>query len=137
MKSKRTTAFYLETLLLIVVFLIVILVLTRTFGNARRESASARELTNAVLTAQNAAEAVSAPKDIESLSSLLGSEGPARVSEGKVLAERGDYRLEVTWEPEQQPGGSLVSSRITVFLGDGGKAIYELDTAVFLQEERA
>ena len=47
-RNHAVTAFYLETLLLIVVFLGIILVLTQVFGLARIQSASARQLTEAV-----------------------------------------------------------------------------------------
>ena len=57
-KNGPITAFYLETLLLIVVFIGIILVLTQVFGLSRTQSREARRLTDAVILAQNGAEAV-------------------------------------------------------------------------------
>ena len=57
MKQKRhITGFYIETLLLILVFVSIILVITNIFGMARVSSARARHLTTAVALAQNTAE---------------------------------------------------------------------------------
>ena len=41
-RNGQITAFYFETLLLIVVFLAIILVLTQVFGLARQQTAAAR-----------------------------------------------------------------------------------------------
>ena len=57
---KHITSFYMETLLLILVFVAVILILTQVFGAARVSGTAAADLTRAVRLAANAAEAVSA-----------------------------------------------------------------------------
>ncbi len=137
MKTKQvhTTAFYIETLLLIVAFVAVILVLTRAFGEARRESAKAKELTDAVILAQSAAEAVSASSDPEELVRLLGSAQTAELRDGKVFAVSEDgYETEVTWEPGASGTGTLVTSTITVRLSGSEDPVYVLDTAAFLGE---
>ena len=134
-KQAHTTAFYIETLLLIVAFVAVILVLTRTFGEARRESARARELTDAVILAQNAAEAVSASESLDDLARLLGETQTVELRDGKLFAVSGDgYVTEVSWEPGGEEAGTLVSSTIAVRLQGTVDPIYELDTAVFLRE---
>ena len=134
-RQAHNTAFYIETLLMIVAFVAVILVLTRAFGEARRESARARELTDAVILAQNAAEAVSASEDLEDLARLLGNTQKTEVREGKLLADSDDgYITEVSWEPSGDETGTLVSSTIAVRLAGSDDPIYELDTAVFLRE---
>ena len=76
-KSGHITAFYVETLLLIVVFIAIILLLTQVFGLARRQSADARELTDAVALASNAAEALEAAGSPEELLALLDEAGNA------------------------------------------------------------
>lgn len=137
MKTKQvhTTAFYIETLLLIVAFVAVILVLTRAFGEARRESAKAKELTDAVILARSAAEAVSASADPEELVRLLGSTQTAELRDGKVFAVSEDgYETEVSWEPGGAGTGTLVTSTITVRLQGSKDPIYVLDTAAFLGE---
>ena len=134
-KQEHNTAFYIETLLMIVAFVAVILVLTRAFGEARRESARARELTDAVILAQNAAEAVSASEDLEDLARLLGNTQKTEVREGKLLAVSDNgYITEVSWEPSGGETGTLVSSTIAVRLAGSDDPIYKLDTAVFLRE---
>ena len=134
-RQAHNTAFYIETLLMIVAFVAVILVLTRAFGEARRESARARELTDAVILAQNAAEAVSASEDLEDLARLLGNTQKTEVREGKLLAVSDDgYITEVSWEPSGEETGTLVSSTTAVRLAGTDDPIYALDTAVFLRE---
>lgn len=134
-KQVHNTAFYVETLLMIVAFVAVILVLTRTFGEARRESAQARELTDAVILAQNAAEAVSASENLEDLARRLGGTQTTEIREGKLFAVSEDgYITEVSWEPSGEEAGTLVSSAITVYLAGSADPIYALDTAVYLRE---
>ena len=53
-RNGTTTAFYFETLVMIAVFLAIILVLTQVFALARIQSASAKQLTDAVVLAGNA-----------------------------------------------------------------------------------
>ena len=55
-KGQSVTAFYVESLLLILVFVGILLALTQIFGLSRRESVQAKLLTNAVTLAQNAAD---------------------------------------------------------------------------------
>ena len=50
-KNGHITGFYLETLLLIVVFIAIILVLTQVFGLAQVQSVRAKQLTEAVTLA--------------------------------------------------------------------------------------
>ena len=142
-RQAHNTAFYIETLLMIVAFVAVILVLTRTFGEARRESARAKELTDAVILAQNAAEAVSASENLEDLARLLDETIAApylgrpsiEVRDGKLFAASEDgYITEVSWEPRMEASGTLVSSTITVRLAGSADPIYALDTAVYLRE---
>ena len=76
-KQSHITGFYLETLMLIVVFVLIILVLTQVFGLAQMQSTRAKELNGAVILAQNAAEAVAASETPEELLKLLNENGNA------------------------------------------------------------
>ena len=76
-RKQHITAFYLETLLMIVVFISIILVLTRVFGRARLQSVEAKRLTAAVTLAQNTAEAVSASGSPQDLLDLLNEKNNA------------------------------------------------------------
>ena len=55
-KGQSVTSFYVESLLLVVVFVCIRLALTSVFGLGRRESVKAGFLTSAVTLAQNAAD---------------------------------------------------------------------------------
>ena len=81
-RKQHITAFYLETLLMIVVFISIILVLTRVFGSARVQSVQAKELTTAVTLAQNTAEAVSASGSPQELQAILEEDENSLLLEG-------------------------------------------------------
>ncbi len=70
-KTRPLTAFYLETLLLVVLFLAIILVITQVFGLGKVQSGEAKLLTDAVTLAENAAEAFYAAEDEAALVRLL------------------------------------------------------------------
>ena len=136
----------METLLLIVVFVGVILLLTRVFGFGKLESQSAKLLTNSVCLAENAAEAVSASESPEQLLELLDTCGNASsAAENGIRRIRVTYDadmtpdpggklcLDVTWEPNASASGVLVNSVITAVYEGTEEPIYTLKTAVFLR----
>ena len=147
MKRNELTSFYLEALLLIVAFVAIILVLTGVFGTARAQSAEAKELTQAVMLASNAAEAVAAADSLEQAAAMLDVGGNVRISDGKIEAcyfsdgspcadGKGDLLLTVTRESSAEDPG-LVESRITVSAADDGETVYTLETASFKKEAAA
>lgn len=141
-KQSHITGFYLETLMLIVVFVLIILVLTQVFGLAQMQSTRAKELNGAVILAQNAAEAAAASETPEELLKLLNENGnavpmtePAGVT---VRYDRdlnpdaeGDYRVDVTWLPEETENGILVRSVAEVRCDDAEAPLYRLETERF------
>ena len=144
--KRHVTAFYIETLILAVVFIIVILVLTRVFAMSGQLSANARILTNGVHLAENAAEAVAGADSPQKLLELLDENGNAQALEGRetiVLRARydgdgkpaadGNFWVDVSWTPEEESEGGLVGSSITVFWNNGAETVYTLDTAVYLR----
>ncbi|MBQ9032414.1 MAG: hypothetical protein IJ106_13325 [Parasporobacterium sp.] len=143
MKRNHITGFYIETLVLIVVFIGALLVLTRIFGLGRNMSQSARLLTGAVSLSENAAEAVAASRSIEEAAELLDENGNAAVARpGLIRANyndrmfpdpEGEILLQVTWEPQEKDAGTLVSSRIEVLEQGAEEPLYVLETAVFLE----
>jgi hypothetical protein len=144
-RNGQITAFYFETLLLIVVFLSIILVLTQVFGMTRQQSAAARQLTDAVTLAGNAAEAVSASADPAELLKLLNENGNAEelpdASGVKAFYDneknpdpQGAYCVQVSWQPEKTARGTMVSSVIQVCHGSSEEPIYSLETASFREE---
>ena len=127
--KKHITAFYLETLLLIAVLVAVILVLTGVFSGAKAQSARAGRLTQAVVLAENAAEAVAASDSLEAVQGLLDENGNTRVEDRVLTVFHDAFQVHITWEPN----GALASSTITVFWNDS--EIYALETAVCTEAE--
>lgn len=146
MKKQHITAFYLETLLLILVFVAIILVLSQIFGIGKAQSSQAKLLTNAVCLAGNGAEAVSASGSEAELQALLDQNGNTAWRQGDppVLSVRydtdmrpdpaGRLRMDITWVPGGETEERFVTSTISVYYGEQTKPVYALDTAVFLGE---
>lgn len=150
--KKHITAFYMETLALIAVFVVVILVLARVFALAGQQSRQARLLTRAVRLAENAAEAVAASDSWESLAALLKENGDVceltgnvwETTSGVAAAYRlsynrdmepdkdGEFRVDVTWNPQQAGDGTFVESTVCVYWDGAAEPIYTLETAVYL-----
>ena len=143
MKTRRLiTSFYVEALLLVAVFVIVILVTTQVFGLGRQESFEAKLLTNAVCLAENAAEAVSAVGSEEELAALMDEDGNATLAAGAVLVRYaedmtpdpdGSITVEITWDP-QDDAKRLTDHRITVTHDGKEEPVYVLRTSVFSGE---
>ena len=147
MKDKQhITAFYLEALLMIIVFIGTILILTRVFGAGKAQSGIAKMTTNAVCLAENAAEAVAASESPDDVLRYLNENGNAgEVSDGLIRASyktdmtpdpAGEFAVDVTWEPEESSagGGTMVRSTITVRYENREEPVYVLNTAVYLRE---
>lgn len=143
-KRHPITAFYVEALILILVFVGIILVLTQVFGAGQALSSEADQLTKAVGMARNAAEAVAASEDPADLTEQLDegnigqSADPTTVQanydkDGKP-AKDGIYRVETTWEPEPAGSGEMVKSHISVYYDDNDEPVYTLDTASYRGE---
>ena len=143
-RNSHITAFYLETLLLIVIFLAIILLLTNIIGLGRVQSASAKELTSAVTLAQNAAEVFCTAETPEEAAAILNEDGTARLTDGSLEAgynadmtpcspEDPDLLLRVAWQPAAQDG--LVNYQISVLHEE--KTVYEMTTAVSRKEASA
>ena len=145
MKRQHITAFYLETVILIVVFVGIILILTRVFGIGKKEGESARILTDAVSLSENAAEAIASSGSPQEVADLLNSNGNAWVEEDtdeiwavygtdRSADPNGPLRLQITWEPEIRDTGTLVSNDILVWYLEQPDPVYTLQTAVFVKE---
>ena len=139
--NKRVTSFYVETLILIVVFVAVILALTRVFGLAKKQSEEAKLLTGAVTLAQNAAEAFSAAESAEELFTLLDEGGNAALEGMVVTAAYGA-------DMKPDPNGVLrveierfsvsrwtAKGVIRVLRTDTGGEIYSLETTAHFLED--
>ena len=160
-RHEHVTAFYIETLALILSVVLVILVLTHVFGMGKLESAKAGELTDAVRLAQNAAEAFAAAAGPAELGRLLDEGGNVNVASASsqyplpdgdrlpalIFAsydrdlkgcpeEQAVYRVVIKWEAETPKPDTLANGAISVYrAGESeGDPIYTLETAVYLQE---
>ena len=141
-KQSHITGFYLETLMLIVVFVLIILVLTQVFGLAQMQSTRAKQLNGAVILAQNAAEAAAASETPEELLKLLNDNDNAvlMADTAGVTAcydsdlnpdAEGNYRVDVTWLPEETENGILVHSVAEVRCDETEAPLYRLETERF------
>lgn len=144
-RQSHITGFYLETLMLIVVFISIILVLTQVFGLAQIQSVKAKQLTDAVVLAGNAAEAVSASDTTEELLNLLNENNnavPMPDAPGVLVRYDGDlapehegsYRVDVTWLPEKTETGTMIRSVVEVRSGETEEPVYRLETEAFRPE---
>lgn len=139
-KDRRQIGFYVETLIMIVVFVTIILMLTGVFIFSKVQSIKAEELNSAVTLAQNTAEAVSLSDDYDEFCQLLNEQHNIKMSDGgKVVAcyeknlnpsANGYYNVETEWNQEDSGSGSLVHAKITVYTGSE-TPVYSMKTAVY------
>ena len=144
MREKNySRIFYVETFILLFFFLAVIVIISRVLVGARAESIHARDLTNAVILAEDAAEIAGASSDPEEICALFGTSGSGdseaeatlpmslelRCGEDLVYAVDGRYLVAVTWDREAHAAGDLVTAQIRVSLFESGEELYTLDTA--------
>ncbi len=138
--KNRVTSFYVETLILILVFVAVILTLTQVFGMAKKQSEEAKLLTGAVTLAQNAAEAFPAAESSEALLKLLDEGGNAFLDNDTVTAS---YDADMTPDPDgvlrvvverRADSEWTASGTIRVIRGDTGLEIYFLETVAHYPE---
>lgn len=165
MKSKHEhiTAFYIETLLLIVSFVLVILMLTNVFGLGKRESSRAQDLTNAVRLAETGAEAFAAAEGPAELAEILDEGNVTLASTSSqypvppkdrlpalifayydkdlqpVPEDQSVYRLVISWTPDDKTASGdsvLANGTVSVNRTGSDEDLYSLDTAVYIQEVR-
>ena len=140
--NRRITSFYVETLILILVFVAVILTLTKIFGMSKKLSDETKLLTSAVTLTQNAAEAFSVSESDEKLFSLLDESGNASLENGTVSAS---YRADMSPDPDgvlcvivertvSEPAFS--ECVIRVIHSDTGAELYSVETAAIYTAAR-
>ncbi len=124
-KGNPITAFYVETLLLILVFIGIILALTQVFGLSRNESVQAKLLTNAVTLAQNAADEVLAGE-------AVSGESERNFYEDMTPCEDRGYRLTVRTVWREEDG--LRQGTVTVLDSHRSEPIYTLPICRYVGE---
>ena len=149
-RKEHITSFYLETLLLIVVFVGIILVLTQVFGMARARSSQAKEKTSAVCLCQNAAEAFAAADSSQELVNLLNDNHnvfleSADDNQGLVNAfyntdrkpnENASLKIEISWKKDAvgKPADDKILRHAKIRALKKEKVIYELETSAYSEE---
>ena len=149
-RKEHITSFYLETLLLIVVFVGIILVMTQVFGMARARSSQAKEKTSAVCLCQNAAEAFAAADSSQELVNLLNDNHnvfleSADDNQGLVNAfyntdrkpnENGSLKIEISWKKDAvgKPAADKILRHAKIRALKKEKVIYELETSAYSEE---
>lgn len=150
MKQRRNAAFYVETLLLVLFLLGMLAVLVQMFAAARSQSRQARQLTQATLLAQNAAECFDAAGSPQELALLLtGSEtgilwneegrGEVRMDGQGTPDAAGPYCLALGYTLQPCAAGRMAQLSIEVRLA-GGQGVYGIQAQKYLpgtQEEAA
>lgn len=156
--EKHMTAFYLETVLMAIIFVLVITILAQVFSTAKIHSHEAQQLTNAVCLAQNTAEAVAMADSEKELRQLLDEkenvvkggaadgdavltayyDGEMRpVAESEAMDDARALRVEATWKEETsgtEGVGDYVTSDISVYAAAGKEPVYRLNTGEYLRE---
>ena len=144
MKQKsHLTSFYVETLLMVLIFTGMIVILSSVFSLARVQSVRSARLTNAVCLAQNAAEAVAASTSAQDVLEILEEEDNGELTEENgrtavVLLYDDDMHADhsgvcsvtVTWEKTDRD--DFVRSNITVSRQGEQDPVYELQTGVWI-----
>lgn len=125
MKRRRSTAFYLECLLLTVFLLALTALLAQLFSAARRQAVQARWLTDGQRLVQNASEAFYAAGDEAEFWALVEADAPPAEGESCALARTGSqgqaYQLRLSLAAEARPAGRLVTLTAEVLAGAEGE----------------
>ena len=139
MNQKRNTGFYIEAILLLLVFVFVIRILVMVNAVSHNVSKDAQRLSDGVILASNGAELVLASESADELMELLKDGNPRR--ENSVITAHFDDTLEmnpngslelaIDW---QETGDDFVHAVITV--SEQGHEIYTLTTGTYLEGGR-
>lgn len=145
-KEKNSIAFTVELFMIFMILLCVIVVITQVFVKTRGESIRARELTEAVIAAESAAEvAESAGDDGEREELLRQMEGASDVkaSGGAVslcltYGDKGEtprkYDVKVESSDKKTKAGTYTESTVTVSRAGSGEELYTLSTGRYEKE---
>jgi len=137
MKNRFSRLYHLETLIMMGLFILTTLVLSRVFVAGRLVSQQAEHLNDAVFLAENTAEMVKASNTGENLAAMLHAEPVSeadgiikmtvRYDQDRQPSENGYYTVSVTIIPDQTREKDY-QAVITVS-GPDDNSIYELELA--------
>ena len=143
MKKTRNLAFIVELLLLFVILLLLITVITKTFMASRSQSLRAKQLTEAVVLAEEAAEVSNAAKDMQDARQLFeGMDQVRSVTEADgslelfmdFTAEDGSvdgYRVVIDFEEEKNDFSVYSAKTIHVYRENVTDELYVLNTGSY------
>lgn len=123
---KSTTAFVVETLILLVALVSSMGVLTQLFSRSIAASQHSERLCQAVNVAENAAEEFAADP--------AGVAAGKEVGRGVALKGRDGYRVSCETAQVERSAGTLWRAHITV--SDSQGKVYSLDTSRYVSEVR-
>ena len=135
-RSKSNIASIVELFLMFLLLLAVIVVITMVCMTTREQSQYASGLTDAVICAENAAEATKGAASAEEAADLLEKmEGvtDAEVTGDTITATQDGYRIEVVLTPEDGDSGTYLDKQINIY-PDSGECIYQLHTGSYSRE---
>ena len=144
MNRKTNKAFIVELLALVALLIMVITVVSVISIRTRNESLKAKELSDAVLCAQNTAEACAGAEDAGQAAELVGMmEGADEVElSGQQVSflltptSRDTYYVTSVLTPEKGAAGTYVSQAVSVFREDSpeGEPIYTLESGNYIED---
>jgi Tfp pilus assembly protein PilV len=122
--TRTNTAFMVESLVLLVVFIAALAIFVSLFSQAISDSDQAKRLSSATYAAQNAAEEFSAnPKAVANGETVAG---------GYATDNGGDFQIDCHVESTATKSGTLYTAHIVVSDKDG--EAYSLDTTRYVSE---
>lgn len=123
-RMRSTTAFMVETLVLLIVLAASIAVFTQLFSRATAAADQSARLCQAVDIAEDAAEEFSADPAAVAASSKVGN--------GVAISGHDNYKVSCKITQDKQGVGTLWAAHITV--SDAQGKIYALDTSRYVSE---
>lgn len=126
MKNRLNRLYHLETFILMGLFILVTLVLSRVFISGRLLSQKAQQLTDAVCLAENTAELVRASDSKEDLAVLLDIGGNAETLTG---TQDGSVTVRMSYDRDMKPSPQAYYT-VDARIGDSGERKDEHDVAV-------
>lgn len=129
MKPKRSTAFYIEALVLVLFLLAMLTVLVQMFAAARQVSREAAQRNDAVCAARGLSECFSAASSAEEFCRLAGLDAPAgtlQVNREGQPDPAGDYTARLNYTP-----GPLAALEIEIE-NSRGDTLYSLTAEKYL-----
>ncbi|HKM31939.1 MAG TPA: type II secretion system protein [Oscillospiraceae bacterium] len=142
--ARRSSAFLVELLIVVLFFSIASAVTIKLFVAAHDKSVSSQELVNAVAQSQSVAEAIKATDSPEQALSLLYRDKVASTGEmqaeiffdenWQVVGNPSSYKLTVKYSVTPEGAGEMLTAEIITYTQDN-KLIYALNISDYILKE--